>query len=177
MDDKDHVFARFKDNNPVSPDRRETLTIPRRGGTAGSRSVEVVHVRSGGAARDRVQRPDPYARAASWDGAFPTKTMPPSSMPIEPVTPAITQPLPPVMSEEEPAAAEAEPAVPARPEQPVVAVHQGRGRPRKAAIAVTTRRVADPFDPSDFGANCIRCGYAIEAARDQRGMMTCSGCG
>jgi hypothetical protein len=37
--------------------------------------------------------------------------------------------------------------------------------------------VADPFDPSDFGANCIRCGYAIEAARDQRGMMTCSGCG
>jgi len=58
MDDKDHVFARFKDDKPASADRRETLTIPRRAGAPGSRSVEVVHVRSGGAVRDRP-RQDP----------------------------------------------------------------------------------------------------------------------
>ncbi|GGJ40682.1 hypothetical protein [Neoroseomonas lacus] len=73
MDDKDHVFARFKDDKPASADRRETLTIPRRAGTPGSRSVEVVHVRSGGAVRDRPQRQDQNVRAATWDGGFPTK--------------------------------------------------------------------------------------------------------
>ena len=47
MDDKDHVFARFKDDKPEAANRRETLSIPRRNGASGSRSVEVVHVRSG----------------------------------------------------------------------------------------------------------------------------------
>lgn len=46
MDDKDRVFARFKDDKPETSDRRELLTIPRRAGSTGSRVVEVVHVRS-----------------------------------------------------------------------------------------------------------------------------------
>jgi hypothetical protein len=39
------------------------------------------------------------------------------------------------------------------------------------------RRVADPFDANDDGANCLRCGYAVEPARERRGLMTCAGCG
>jgi hypothetical protein len=39
------------------------------------------------------------------------------------------------------------------------------------------RRVADPFDATDDGTNCIGCGYAIEPARAKRGLMTCAGCG
>jgi hypothetical protein len=39
------------------------------------------------------------------------------------------------------------------------------------------RRVADPFDADDDGANCLRCGYVIERARERRGLMTCAGCG
>jgi hypothetical protein len=39
-----------------------------------------------------------------------------------------------------------------------------------------SRRVADPFDADDDGANCMRCGYAVEPARERHGLMTCSGC-
>jgi hypothetical protein len=38
MDDKDHVFARFKDDKPATSDRREMLSIPRRGNATGSRT-------------------------------------------------------------------------------------------------------------------------------------------
>jgi hypothetical protein len=40
----------------------------------------------------------------------------------------------------------------------------------------STRGVADPFDASDDGANCLCCGYAIQPARERRGLMTCAGC-
>ena len=73
MDDKDRVFARFKDDKPEASDRRELLTIPRRAGATGSRVVEVVHVRSGGAVKDQRRRIDTHVRAASWDGGFPAK--------------------------------------------------------------------------------------------------------
>jgi hypothetical protein len=48
-------------------------------------------------------------------------------------------------------------------------------RPRRAAGG-RARRVADPYDATDEGANCLRCGYAIEPARDRRGLLTCAGC-
>ena len=232
MDDKDHVFARFKDDKPVSADRRETLTIPRRAGVPGSRSVEVVHVRSGGAVRERPQRQDQYVRAASWDGGFPTKQTPSTSMPTEPTAPEAAQPVTHVMPAWEPVATEAdaapserpgaapnrgrgrprkhpvgqpvaapaatspaeEPAVPrrgrgrprksvaaaagaARAEEPIVVAGHDPGRPRKQPASAPTRRVADPFNACDDGANCMRCGYAIEPAREKRGLLTCSECG
>jgi hypothetical protein len=40
-----------------------------------------------------------------------------------------------------------------------------------------TRRFADPFAADDDRANCIRCGYLVDKARDRRGLMTCSTCG
>ena len=33
------------------------------------------------------------------------------------------------------------------------------------------------FSPDDGGANCIRCGYLVEPAREKRGLTTCSGSG
>ena len=48
--------------------------------------------------------------------------------------------------------------------------------PRSPAPA-TARRVADPFDAEDDGANCMRCGYAVEAVREKRGLLTCGRCG
>ena len=65
MDDKDRVFARFKDDKPEASNRRALLTIPRRAGASGSRTVKVVHVRSGRAIKDRLWRIDAYVRAAS----------------------------------------------------------------------------------------------------------------
>ena len=70
MDDRDHVFARFKDDKPEPLDRRETLSIPRRNGAGGSRTVEVVHVRSGRSATNLPGRLDLRVRAESWDGRF-----------------------------------------------------------------------------------------------------------
>ncbi len=206
MDDKDYVFARFKDDKLASANRRETLTIPRRAGASGSRVVEVVHVRSGGAVKDRPQRKDHYVRAATWDGGFPTKQTPRVSMPIEPAAPDAAEPVTHVMPAWAPATAEidaapaeglgAEPrrgrgrprkqlsfgpgattAGAARAEEADVSPNRGSVRPREQPVSIATRRVADPFNPSDDGANCMRCGYAVELAREKRGLMTCAACG
>jgi hypothetical protein len=168
MDDKDRVFARFKDDKPEASDRRELLTIPRRAGTPGSRVVEVVHVRSGGAIKDRPRRVDAHVRAVSWDEGFPAKQAVAPPVFIEPATVEATTPTAHVMSAWEPAA----PSLPAA-QTPQTEERRGRGRPRKQT---PPRHVADPFDASDDGANCIRCGYAIEPARERRGLMTCVQC-
>ncbi|MDO9714295.1 hypothetical protein [Paracraurococcus lichenis] len=39
------------------------------------------------------------------------------------------------------------------------------------------RSFADPFAGEDDGANCLRCGYLVEAAREKRGLLTCAACG
>jgi hypothetical protein len=39
------------------------------------------------------------------------------------------------------------------------------------------RHYADPFAQDDVGANCLRCGYLVEPAREKRGLLTCAGCG
>lgn len=176
MDDKDRVFARFEDDKPEASDRRELLTIPRRAGSTGSRVVEVVHVRSGGAMRDRPPRVAAHVRAASWDGGFPAKRSVVAPILVEPVTVEPAAPTAHVMPAWKPAAAAEAP-----PPPPAEALQDGerrpRGRPRKLAPTAPSRRVADPFDTADEGANCMRCGYAIEPAREKRGLMTCSRCG
>jgi hypothetical protein len=59
-------------------------------------------------------------------------------------------------------------------EPPVETAVAGPRKPRVPKAAV--RRFADPFADED-GANCIRCGYLVEPAREKRGLMTCSVCG
>lgn len=63
------------------------------------------------------------------------------------------------------------PPTPLSTEAPVAADPRRRGRPRKQ-IATTppTRHVADPFDASDDGANCMRCGYLVRQRADRRSM-------
>jgi hypothetical protein len=48
---------------------------------------------------------------------------------------------------------------------------------RAKAQKTVSRRFADPFADDDTGANCLRCGYLVERAREDRGKMTCSRCG
>jgi hypothetical protein len=181
MDDIDRVFARFKDDKPEPTNRRETLSIPRRNGAGGSRTVEVVHLRSGTGSRDRPQRLDPQLRAASWDDGFSAQR--PVATPARPAhtAAAATMPTTHVMPAWEPSAAKEASSAPASEKvagAPNAATQRGRGRPRKeVSTTPLPRRVADPFDASDDGAHCMRCGYVMEPAREKRGMMTCSACG
>lgn len=176
MDDKDRVFARFKDDKTEASDRRELLTIPRRTGATGSRVVEVVHVRSGGAMKDRPRRVVAHVHAASWDGGFPAKRPVVAPILAEPATVEAAEPTAHVMPAWEPAAAEKAP-LRAAVQTPTVEERRGRGQPRKQSASMSTRRIADPFDQNDDGTNCMRCGYVIEPAREKRGLMICAGCG
>lgn len=181
MDDIDRVFARFKDDKPDQTNRRETLSIPRRNGSGGSRTVEVVHLRSAAGTKDRPPRLDPRVRAASWDGGFEAKKPVAPPVPPAPVTIAATTPTTHVMPAWEPAATKEASSAPGSmnpAEAPDTAARRGRGRPRKEVRPTSaSRHVADPFDADDDGANCMRCGYAIEPQREKRGLMTCAGCG
>jgi hypothetical protein len=178
MDDKDHVFARFKDDKPAAADRREMLSIPRRGSAMGSRAVEVVHVRSSGTPTGKGQprRLTFTDRAATWENGFPAKPSAPLSAAVDAEAPARAEPVTHVMPMWEPQAVAAEVTASVRDEAPVAAavpaVEASYPRTRKSA-----RRVADPFDASDDRANCMRCGYAIEPTREKRGLLTCSECG
>ncbi|WP_137126990.1 hypothetical protein [Roseomonas sp. HF4] len=175
MDDKDHVFARFRDDKPVPGDRRETLTIPRRGGATGSRVVEVVHVRSGGAptTAGQARRPTSTDRAATWEKGFPAR--PPAGLPGDaaPAGREAAKPTTHVMPAWRPTAVHPAADMPVRADPPAVSAVAALG----AGARRPSRRVADPFDAGDEGANCMRCGYAIEPAREKRGLMTCSACG
>ncbi|MBR0661774.1 hypothetical protein [Neoroseomonas oryzicola] len=174
MTEIDRVFARFTDNKQAAEDRRETLSIPRRGGATGSRAVEVVHVRSAGgqAGQDRAPRKDFRVRALTWEGGFPAREKAPARAPEPLPAAAAPEPTAHVMPAWEPAVAE--PAPPAEaPEPPLRAVAPRREKAPRAA----ERRVADPFDAADDGANCMRCGYAIDPLRERRGLFTCAACG
>jgi hypothetical protein len=178
MDDKDRVFARFKDDKPAAANRREMLSIPRRGGATGSRAVEVVHLRSNGAptGKDQLRRPAFTDRAATWEAGFPAR--PPVRPPavVDAAPPVTAKPVTHVMPMWAPTAVAAEAATAVHGEAPTeAAVPAIEARPPQTQKPA--RRVADPFDASDDAANCMRCGYAIEPARENRGLMTCAGCG
>lgn len=179
MSEIDRVFARFRDDKTPSTDTPGQRSIPKRG-TQGSRTVEVVHVRSGSPSRpaDQSRAPAVGVRAASWAEGFPARDAPPP-FPDAPKAAAAAPAAPSfhVMPARSPSvpAAEAAPAVP--DPEPEIAARRGRGRPLKATAVATARRVADPFDPADDGANCLRCGYAVEPARESRGLTTGTACG
>ncbi len=180
MDDIDRVFARFKDDKPEPTNRRETLSIPRRNGAGGSRTVEVVHLRSGGGMKDRPQRLEPRVRAASWDGGLQAQR--PVATPVlpPPVAAAATPPTTHLMPAWEPAATKGASSAPPSEKvagAPDATARRGQGRPRKeVSTTPRPRHIADPFDADDDGANCMRCGYAIEPVREKRGLMTCEAC-
>ncbi|BDG70483.1 hypothetical protein [Roseomonas fluvialis] len=177
MDDIDRVFARFKDDKPEPADRRETLSIPRRNGAGGSRTVEVVHVRSTGAPASKGQprRLTFTDRAATWENGFPARpsTQPPAKVGAQPPTRA--EPVTHVMPMWEPPPVVAKVTIPICAEAPVAAASSA-AKARHPATRKAAKLFADPFDASDDGANCMRCGYAVEPTRARRGLMTCSAC-
>jgi hypothetical protein len=139
----------------------------------------VVHLRSTRSKPAGVFRHRVVARqhAESWPDGFRAKTAgPDSTFNAAPFTP---EPLPPtvhVMAAWDPSPKP--PAAVPPPAADSVAVDgqqppaSWRGEPR-----VVSRRFADPFADDDSGANCLRCGYLVERAREYRSKMTCSRCG
>ncbi len=177
MSDIDRVFAQLGGKRSSDGDQRELRRIPRKGNAAGSRVVEVVRLPAKGAASPggASRQTDHRLRAATWDDGFPAKSAPTSSLfsptPAaevpQPVVPPVVHVMPgwapsPVEPETRPA-----PAAEAKPRA---------ARARRTAPTIS-RRVADPFDAADDVANCLRCGYVVEPARERRGLMTCAACG
>ncbi|MDB5413409.1 MAG: hypothetical protein JWR10_1744 [Rubritepida sp.] len=174
MADINHVFARFHKDHADTLPKRELLSIPRKGSSNSTRTVEVVHVRSGASSKTNEQHlRESSVRAATWSEGFPTKPAPirspvELSAPIEPPQHAVH-----VMPTWGPPSAE--PATLETIPQPQIEPRR-RGRPRKIASTMAPI-AADPFDPNDDGTNCLRCGLLVQPAREKRGMMTCGSCG
>jgi hypothetical protein len=177
MSEIDDVFARFRDEKAPSTDRRATRSIAQRG-TRSSRTVEVVHIRFGSPARPTdQQRHSSGVRAAAWDDGFPARQAPQRPAALQPAVRVPVEPTFHIMPARSPSTLAAEPA-PAVPDpDSVIATRRGRGRPRKQTAVASIRRIADPFHANDDSANCMRCGYVIEPARERRGLTTCAGCG
>jgi hypothetical protein len=175
MSEIDRVFGRLGPKKPGPNERRGMLNVPRKGAAAGSRTVEVVHLRSRGAqpGPDAPGHATQRLRAATWDEGFPARATQAAPAAPEP-PPAPPAPVAHVMPVRTLLAPEPE-AAPAPAETPPAR----RDRPprRPEAPEPQARRVADPFDATDDGANCLRCGYLVEPAREKRGLLTCAACG
>ena len=187
MSEADRVFPRREELGAQSShsEQRLVLSTPRKSGAGGGRSrvVEVVHVRRSGP-RPVEDRPRPAprsVRAEVWPEGFRAKPASPlPSQDIRPVAPEPAQPTVHVMPMWEPTQQRAAQPAAEPAEQPGgMAAAGGRAPrvPKPRAPKTTGRLFADPFSPDDGGANCIRCGYLVEPAREKRGLMTCSGCG
>jgi hypothetical protein len=113
-------------------------------------------------------------RVEIWPEGFrakPAQPLPPQDKP--PVAPELEQPAVHVMPMWEPSPSQlGEPSV----EPAMVEQHKPR-TPKAKAPKTTARHFADPFADADEGANCLRCGYLVEPARERRGLLTCSSCG
>jgi hypothetical protein len=187
MSEVDRVFPGRNELGAQSShsEQRLVLSTRRRSGAAGGRSrvVEVVHVRrSGPTPVENHLRPAPRSvRAEVWPEGFRAK--PVLSLPlqdIQPVAPEPAQPTVHVMPMWEPTQQRSAQSVAEPAEQPGgMAAAGGRASRvlKPKAPETTGRPFADPFSPDDGGANCMRCGYLVEPAREKRGLMTCSGCG
>lgn len=168
MSEIERIFAKFRDKAQPASDRRELRTVPGRGSARGSRVVEVVRRRGGNLADHApARRADPGLRAATWEDGFPARSVVAPAIPPEPAPQPAAPPTAHVMQAWAPP--EPAPASPAPAPAPAKAVAAPRPKP--------ARRFADPFDAADDGANCLRCGYAVEPARERRGLLTCAACG
>lgn len=185
MSEADRVFSRLPKPIASSSERRHIVTAPRktRSGTVTNRVVEVVHV-ARGTSGPRKDHPYPVqrdGRAESWPDGFHAKSASPTVLPnTHPMTPRPAPPVVHVMPAWEPS-----PQKPALTDEGPAELSSsiptiGRQTQHNAASShskTTTRRFADPFAADDDGANCTRCGYLVEAARERFGLWTCSKCG
>jgi hypothetical protein len=186
MSEADRVFPARKGQGSQTPtsEKRHILSAPRRSGPGAgkARMVEVVHVR-----RDRSRpskdhpRPAPASQhAETWLEALQTKPARPLlPQDIQPIVPEPTPPVVHVMPMWAPS--QPQPVSPApKPDRVVgeagMARQRRRRMPAEPLSKVAARRFADPFADED-GANCLRCGYLVEPAREKRGLLTCLACG
>jgi hypothetical protein len=126
--------------------------------------------------------PAPWSvRAETWPEGFRVKPAQPLQLrDIQPSAPEPAQPAVHVMPVWQPSLPQPVPpeAAPAEPHVETAVREQRKPRvPKPRAAKETARHFADPFADSDDGANCLRCGYLIELARDKRGLLTCAACG
>jgi hypothetical protein len=170
MSEIDRVFARLGGGQAAGSDQRELLNIPRKGNSTGSRVVEVVRLpsRRTPAGQDQAQRPAFKVRAQTWEDGFPARTAAPAAPPPEPPAVEAPEPVAHVMPLWE------RTVVAPEPEPPPPPAEAPQPRQRRTAAG---RGVADPFDAGDDRANCLRCGYVVEQARERRGLLTCAACG
>lgn len=167
MSDADRLFPPRggKDSRASRGEQRFIRATDRKSGQ--SRNVEVVQLRRSGAApgNDRVRACVRGVRGEAWPDGFKPKPQ---------LTPFDTQPSPtPKAPPQVGHVVERTPSLLAPPPvQPELAApRNARGRPR------AERTFADPFAADDRGANCYRCGYLVESAREKRGKLTCAACG
>ena len=138
MDEKDRVFARFKDEQPEAADRHERLTILRPARASGSRVVEVVRLRGTAAGTDRPRRVDTRVRAASWDDGFPAKRPTVAGPLVDLAAVGIaesTAPVTHVMPAWQPAPTPSAEVAPDQATEPAMALRRGRGRTRNVIPA------------------------------------------
>lgn len=169
MSDIDHVFARFSTAGVTETPSRQTVTIPARG-TRSSRVVQVVHLRRGARAVEAPARHASDVGGAAWGEEISGKGSPPAPAVPESTTPSAPQPVVHVLPAWEPRQSAAEEIV------DVAARRRRRGTTQRSTGDAEPRRIADPFDANDDSANCIRCGYLVEPARENRGLLTCATC-
>jgi hypothetical protein len=172
MSEADRVFAHMAppESHSSLEDRQYVHIAPRRRGmtTGQSHVVEVVHRRSDRPA-DAPRQERSSAHAASWPEGFQARSAPvPPPIEAPAAAPGPAPPVGHVMPGWEPLLAPMEPPPPPVPPQ----------RQTKALVMPKPpeRGFADPFAAEDTGANCLRCGYLVEPAREKRGLMICASC-
>lgn len=183
MSEIDDIFARLGGGPLASTDQRDRRDIPRRGKAGGNRVVEVVHLTLGrpGVRAATTRRTEPRVRAQSWDGGFPTKPAPlPLSASAEPATTQAPDQVGHVVMGREPVAEVVLTSLPARAAVEIQPRQVDETAAQSAGGDTTKQRrarpIADPFNPEDDRANCLRCGFAVETGRARRGLMTCAAC-
>ena len=187
MSEADRVFpARRGQGAQTLTSEKRFIQSRRRRGEAGSgqpRVVEVVHVgrRTAGPTEERPRPPAWSVRAETWPEGFHAKPSGPLLTPPEP--PMVPQPAAPVGHVMrpwwEPVPSKAAPPSTPSDQVPAEAAVTGQRKPRtrKTAPHAVARAFADPFAAEEEGANCLRCGYLVEPARERRGLLTCAACG
>jgi len=124
-------------------------------------------------------RPAPWSvRAETWPEGFRAKpTQPLQLRDIQPVAPEPAQPAVHVMPGWQPSSPQ--PVLPEAPhaESSVRERRKPSWAQKPNAAQESGRHFADPFADGDDGANCLRCGYLVEPARERRGLLICAACG
>jgi hypothetical protein len=183
MSDAENVFPGHDEGRARSQaaEKRFIVAPQRRGGFGRNRVVEVVHVRRDGPSpRQEPSRPAAWSvRAETWPEGFAAKSAP--AFPPQPLPSAAPEPAEPVAHIVPMwAPARPQPATAVRPSDDLPVAPEAKAPRRRSAPkpgGEVERGFADPFAEDDSGANCLRCGYLVEPAREKRGLMTCSACG